>query len=107
MTLAPVWRSSSFSTSRRPARDSWLHPVARCPVIAIDLATIIGRPCEFRPAVIVRRVFQHLLVQIDDVAALLRVVLQHRPWQRMKLLAHPKKAAERHHRVDRAIANLV
>ena len=83
------------------------RPVARRLVVAVDLAAVIGRPFELRTAIVVRRTFQQLLVQIDHVAALLRIVPKGRLRQRMVLLAHAEKTAERHQRIDRATADLV
>src|ERR1019366_7109737 len=93
-------RGSGTTCNLRP-------PVAWHLVIAVDLAAVVGRPFELRTAIVVRRAFQLFLVQIDHVAALLLVVLQGRPRQRMVLFAHAEKTAERHHRIDRATADLV
>lgn len=51
-----------------------LYPVAWRLVVAVDRAAVLGRPFELRTAIVVRRVLELLLVQIDQIAALLRVV---------------------------------
>ena len=85
-----------------------LHPPRAWHLVeAVDLAAIVGRPFELRTTGVARRAFQLLLVQIDHVTALLRIVLQGRPRQRIVLLAHAEKAAERHHRIDSTTADLV
>jgi hypothetical protein len=47
-----------------------------------------------------RGLLQLLFIEIDDVATLPFVVIEHVPGQGMITLAHPKKAAERHNRID-------
>jgi hypothetical protein len=74
-------------------------------VVGIDLAPIVGRPLEIW--VIARRAFEPTLIQINHIAALLLVVSQGIPRQRMLLLAHSEKAAERHGRVNCATAFFV
>ena len=63
----------------RSSNRNELLPVAWRLVVAVDLTTVVGRPFELRTAVVARRAFQQLLVQIDHVAALLRIVFQGRP----------------------------
>jgi hypothetical protein len=63
----------------RSSNHNKLLPVAWRLVVAVHLTTVVGRPFELRTAVVARRAFQQLLVQIDHVAALLRIVFQGRP----------------------------
>src|SRR5690606_36552323 len=74
-----------------------LEPVGWHPVIFMDLLA----PCPVLtvhavPRVVVRRVLQTLLAEINDITVLLGVVFQHDPRHRVMAVADAVTATDRH-----------
>jgi hypothetical protein len=68
-------------------------------LVAVELGRLAG--AEARPAL------QPLLVEIDDIAAAVGIVVERVPRQRNMVVAEPEQAAERHHRIVVLAASLV
>src|SRR5271165_2477541 len=82
---------------------SWRAPVGADPVIVMNIGFELAvAPGWIAPDVIGRRPLQLRLVEVDDVAALARVVFQQRPRERMIAISDADEAAERHNRVSDA-----
>src|SRR5882672_2518778 len=63
------------------------RPIGRGVVVLVDLAAVVRRPAEVLAHVVGRRVLEHPLVKVYDVAAFVLVIPKRRPRQRMILLA--------------------
>ena len=57
------------------------------PIVAVDLAAIVAIKGRLAIGAITRRLFENLLVEINDIAALFGVVSQDVPGQRILIAA--------------------
>jgi hypothetical protein len=63
----------------KPCSRHHFAPIGLCAVIIVDSVVVFFVPIGFDVSVVSRRALELLLIEVDDVAALVRIVLQQRP----------------------------